>query len=238
MFIVYAHRGASEYAPENTLQSFHLGVQLGANGIETDVRRTKDGVLVLFHDPDLMRVCGVEGNVSDYTYQELMQFTVKNEKTDTFDRIPTLEELLKYFGWRDLTFAIEIKDPDIEADVIAMLDKYNMKEKTVITAFEFPFIKRVKEIDSTYRVGHLVSKVTDEVIFNLKSIGAEQICPIATQGQLTPEKVQEWHDMGFEVRAWGVTDIERMKRTYDCKTEGTTVNFPDLLIKYIAQQQK
>ena len=44
--------------------------------------------------------------------------------------------------------------------------------------------------------------------------------------------------MGFEVRAWGVTDIERMKRTYDCKTEGTTVNFPDLLIKYIAQQQK
>ena len=48
--INYAHRGASEYAPENTLSSFYLGLLQGANGIETDIQRTKDGVLVLFHD--------------------------------------------------------------------------------------------------------------------------------------------------------------------------------------------
>ena len=50
MFTVYAHRGASEYAPENTLSSFYMGLSMGANGIETDVQRTKDGVAVLFHD--------------------------------------------------------------------------------------------------------------------------------------------------------------------------------------------
>lgn len=235
MFIVYAHRGASEYAPENTLMSFNLGVYMGANGIETDVRRTKDGVLVLFHDPDLMRVTGAEGNVADYTYEELLQFDVKNDRTGTFDKIPTLEDLLKYFGWRDLTFAIEIKDPGIEADVIALLDKYNMKDKTIITAFEYEFIQNVKKIDPTYRVGHLVKKVTDEVLADLKAIGAEQVCPLVSQ--LDPERVAEWHEMGFEVRAWGVTDVARMKRAYDCKIEGTTVNFPDLLIQYIAQKQ-
>ena len=50
LFINYAHRGASAYAPENTMSAFLLGIKQGANGIETDVRRTKDGVLVLFHD--------------------------------------------------------------------------------------------------------------------------------------------------------------------------------------------
>ena len=69
--INYAHRGASEYAPENTLSSFYLGLMQGANGIETDVQRTKDGVLVLFHDNTLDRVSNVSGNLSEYTYEEL-----------------------------------------------------------------------------------------------------------------------------------------------------------------------
>ena len=75
-FVVYAHRGASEYAPENTMSSFYLGLHMGANGIETDVRRTKDGTLVLFHDATLDRVCGVSGELTDYTYEELTKISV------------------------------------------------------------------------------------------------------------------------------------------------------------------
>lgn len=235
MFIVYAHRGASEYAPENTMLSFNLGVFMGANGIETDVRRTKDGVLVLFHDPDLKRVTGVEGNVCDYTYAELREMNVKNEKTDTIDKIPTLDEFLAAFAWRDLTLAIEIKDPDIESEVMELINKYGAKDKCIITAFEYEFIRNVKAIDPTFRVGHLVKDVTDEVLADLKAIGAEQVCPLVSR--ITPERTAEWHEMGFEVRAWGVTNIERMKIPYDCGTEGTTVNFPDLLIKYMSQKQ-
>lgn len=65
----YAHRGASEYAPENTLSSFYLGLLQGANGIETDVQRTKDGVLVLFHDDTLDRVTDGRGIISDYNFK-------------------------------------------------------------------------------------------------------------------------------------------------------------------------
>ena len=120
MFVVYAHRGASEYAPENTLSSFYLGIHMGANGIETDVRRTKDGVLVLFHDKNLERVIGCEGSVADNTYAELLQMRVRNVKTDTQDLIVTFEDFLRYFSFRDLHFAIELKDPDIEADVLTV----------------------------------------------------------------------------------------------------------------------
>lgn len=67
--INYAHRGASEYAPENTLSSFYMGLAQGANGIETDVQRTKDGVLVLFHDGTLDRATDKSGKLSDYTFE-------------------------------------------------------------------------------------------------------------------------------------------------------------------------
>ena len=70
-FVNYAHRGASEYAPENTLLSFYTGVYMGANGIETDVQMTRDGVLVLFHDDTILRLTGAEGSVADYTLEEL-----------------------------------------------------------------------------------------------------------------------------------------------------------------------
>ena len=75
-FINYAHRGASEYYPENTALSFRKGLEMGANGIETDVQKTKDGVVVLFHDDTLNRVTGKSGSIADYTYSELLEFDV------------------------------------------------------------------------------------------------------------------------------------------------------------------
>ena len=130
-FIVYAHRGASEYAPENTLMSFYLGVHMGANGIETDVQRTKDGVLVLFHDDTIDRVTDGKGNVCDYTLEQLKQFTVmKNGKQD---KILTLEEFLVRFGWMDLTFAIELKAKGVAKDTVDLIKKYNVQEKVIIT---------------------------------------------------------------------------------------------------------
>ena len=234
MFVVYAHRGASEYAPENTMSSFLLGVRMGANGIETDVRRTKDGVLVLFHDGDFQRVIGCEGRIGDYTYEELMQFYVKNEKTDTKDIIVKFEDFLRYLGFRDLHFAIELKE-DLAEETIALLDRFNMKDKAIITSFQFDYIKRVKELRPDWRIGYLVREVTDEVLSDLASVGGEQLCPRATF--VNAEDVAKWHAMGLNVRAWGVTDFALMKNAYDCGVDGMTVNFPDQLIRYMTAKQ-
>ena len=230
MFITYAHRGASEYAPENTLSSFYLGLSMGANGIETDVQRTKDGILVLFHDDTLDRVTGVSGKISDYTYAELTKFRVRNEKTNTEDIIPTMEDFLKYFGFRDLTFAIELKVADTEKDVITLLDKYGMREKTIITSFHFEYIETVKKLRPDYRIGWLAVDFDDEKLTKMKALGGEELCPKAQH--LTPELVKEWHEMGYNVRAWGVTNIDIMKHACLCGADGMTVNFPDLLVKY------
>lgn len=68
---VWAHRGASGYAPENTLDAFRKAVEMGADGIELDVQMTKDGELVVIHDETIDRVSNGKGWVKDYTYEEL-----------------------------------------------------------------------------------------------------------------------------------------------------------------------
>ena len=234
LFINYAHRGACAYAPENTLSAFYLGIYQGANGIETDVRMTKVGVLVLFHDPTLARMAGddVEGGVSDYTWEELQAFTLT--KKGQLDKIAKLEDFLRLFSFRDITFAIEIKQPGIEPQIADMLRKYNMVEKTVVTSFKFDCIRAIKEYAPEFHVGFLTKVVTDEIIADLKAIGGEEICPKADI--VTPEDVIAWHRAGLNVRAWGISTREQMEMVYDAGADGMTVNFPDKLTAYIQQQ--
>lgn len=236
MFIVYAHRGASEYAPENTMSSFYLGLQQGANGIETDVRRTKDGVLVLFHDRTLERVVGIEGTIGDYTYAELMKQRVKNAHTETEDVIVAFEDFLRYFGFRDLHFAIELKDADVEEDVLRLLMQYGVLEKTTVTSFHLEYIEKIKLLCPLCRVGYLTADFDEETLLRLQELGGEQLCPQAEN--LTPEKVAKWHGMGYEVRAWGCSDVHLMRHAYHCGVDGMTVNFPDRLVSYMVSKQE
>ena len=234
-FVTYAHRGASEYAPDNTLCSFYLGLLQYANGIETDVRRTKDGVLVLFHDDKLEWHTSGNGIVSDYTLEELKQVEVYSKADRGFyDRIITLEDFLEHFSFRNLTFAIELKERGIEKQTIDMLEKYNMCGKTYVTSFDYENIKAVKEYMPKYRVGWLVKEADEDILNRLEKIGGEQICPQA--GYFSAEQVKSLHDRGLSVRAWGVFDENLMKQAYDMGVDGMTANFPDKLIEYIASK--
>ena len=225
MFINYAHRGASAYAPENTFLSFYLGVHMQANGIETDVQMTKDGVLVLFHDDTLLRVTGQPGKIQDYTFDQLRRFTVSTGGLG--DKIVALEDFLEKFSFRDLRFAIELKQPYVEKQVIDMLNRYEMQEKAVITSFDFDNLVRARAYDPGYEIGWLTSDVSPQTVQKLLDLGAEEICPEARL--LTPQLVQALHDKGLRVRAWGVRDEALMIHAHQCGCDGMTVNFPDKL---------
>ena len=73
-FINYAHRGASAYAPENTMSAFRKAIELEANGIELDLQKAKDGKIVIFHDDFIDEKSNGIGTISDYTYNELLKF--------------------------------------------------------------------------------------------------------------------------------------------------------------------
>ena len=229
--INFAHRGASEYAPENTLSSFYLGLLQGANGIETDVQKTRDGVLVLFHDSTVDRVTDGHGNLCDFTFAELQELKVYGNSTCGFyDRILTLEEFLQRFGEYDLHFAIELKGADVEAEALAMVKQFGLLHKTTFTSFQFAYLQKVKELDASARIGYLTMASDETETQRLLDIGGEEIAPMADS--VTPEKMAYWRNKGLGVRAWGVTSIELMKRMCDLGVDGMTVNFPDRLFQY------
>lgn len=226
--INYAHRGASEYAPENTISSFYLGLLQGANGIETDVQKTKDGVLVLFHDDTLDRVSNKQGKLSDYTRDELKDIKIYGSCTTGFyDRIVTLREFLERFSQYDINFAIELKGADVEKETLEMVKEFGIMKKTTFTSFCYEYIKKIKELDSSARVGWLTSSVDDEAIKCLLEIGGEEIAPKAEL--VTEELIKKWKKAGLGVRAWGVFDITLMKKMCALGVDGMTVNFPDRL---------
>lgn len=228
-FVNYAHRGASEYLPENTLLAFYTGIYMGANGIETDVQRTKDGILVLFHDDTLKRVTGQAGSVGDYTFAQLQEFDV--QKNGFTDKIVAFEDFLQHFSHRDITFAIELKGTGVEKDTADLLRKYNMLRKTVVTSFQLEYLRTFRAYAPEFQIGYLTESVAEETFEVLKSMGAEEYCPEAHL--MTPDLVEKWHRMGFRVRAWGVYNEELMRHAYICGADGMTVNFPDKLTQYL-----
>ena len=234
MFINYAHRGASQYFPENTLSAFYAGIAMGANGIETDIRKTKDNVLVLFHDKNISRVTDGQGSSEDYTYDELMKLLVYNPEKDRTDKIVAFGDFLKYFGFRDLTFAVELKQDQVEKETIDMLEAFNMREKTVLTSFSYERIRNARAYNPGYRVGLLYGEEEPDPAGKLKAIGGEELCPSAQS--LTRESVERYHAMGFSVRAWGVYTEALMEHVCACGVDGMTVNFPDVLEQWLRKR--
>ena len=232
-FANYAHRGASHYAPENTMMAFYMGMHMGANGIETDVQLTADGVPVLFHDDTLMRVTGEAGSVSDYTLEKLSTFLVK--KDGIADKIPTFEDFLQHFAFRDITFAIELKQTGTVPQVAEMIRRYGVEEKVVITSFIYDEVCEMRRFAPELKTGCLTDQVTEELLLDMKERGICELCPKAEL--LTAEKVALWHSLSFNVRAWGVADEKLMKYAFDCGVDGMTVNFPDKLTAYIKEKR-
>ena len=243
-FVNYAHRGASTYCPENTMLSFYTGIYMGANGIETDVQMTKDGVLVLFHDDTCNRILGIDGSVKDYTYEELLAYDVRNGALT--DKVPTFEDFLQHFSHFDLTFAIELKVAGIEREVAEMIHKYGAEDKVIITSFIFDAIAEMKRVAPEFRIGFLTTlfkpdetdvtetEASRAVIDKLIAMGAYEVCPRGRD--ITAERVAAWHSLGLGVRAWGISDTEIMKKVYDAGADGMTVNFPDKLTEYMASK--
>lgn len=234
-FTVYAHRGASEYCPENTMISFYTGVFMGAQGIETDVHRTKDGVLVLFHDDTVERMMHRPGSVGDYTLEELSGFVM--EKCGRRDYIVTLDAFLSAFGRMDLTLAIELKDHDIERDVAEAIRRFGLEKKVVVTSFRLEYLKNMHVIAPELELGYLAKSnaINDDLLSDMKANGIDELCPYSRD--VLPENTRYWHSRGFRIRAWGVSNEEDMRRVYDNGADGTTVNFPDKLLAYIKQKK-
>jgi len=233
--MVLAHRGASAYAPENTLASFYKAIELGAQGIETDLQKTKDGVIVLFHDSVLDRKSDKKGAVADHTWAELREADVGSWFSPRYkgERLITFEQFLIFFGRRDLLFVIELKPLFTHSEmgeIIRLIDEYGARKKTTITSFLFDNLKTARDVDRDIRIGYVLNKKIDNgVIQQLGSIDGRQLYPPAEL--ITPDQVKLAHNHGLEVNAWGIQNVEIMNNMLALGVDRIIIDFPDKLIE-------
>jgi glycerophosphoryl diester phosphodiesterase len=230
-----AHRGASAYAPENTFSAFYLGLEMGATGLETDVKRSLDGALVLFHDDSTARISATDLNINQTDYQTLFTLDLGAYRGERYrgERIVRLEDFLRAFGGRDIDLAIELKDTGVEADTLALVRRYVPNPaRLCVTSFHYDSLSLCRTLDADIALGFLTDNCFDQALDRAAAIRCAQICPHVDT--LTPECVAHARARGFVVRSWGNSTPHRMMHSLHCGVDGMTVDFPDLLTKALS----
>ena len=207
---VYAHRGESSYACENTMTAFYLAYLVNSDGIETDIRKTKDDVLVLIHDKTIDRTSNNSGKVSDYTYKELLKLDF-GDKKNKGEKIVKLDDFLKYFSSKGIDILLEIKESGYEKDIVNLVSKYNTQFIT-LTSFKYDILKAIRKLSNKLNLGWLIYDLNDNNLKKCIDIKLNQV--LATSVCLEKDEVDKLHNNNFIVTAWGVLnklDIKRLK---------------------------
>ena len=172
--LIYAHRGYSAKYPENTISSFKAALP-HVDGIELDVQLTRDGRLVVIHDETVDRTTNGSGFVKDMTLRQLRLL-----RTESGERIPTLEEVLVLLEPTDVTLNIELKTDRFDYDGIEYLTwlavtEFKLEERVVFSSFNPDTLVRLRDIAREARIAVLTTDGHPNLIEFVERIGAEAV---------------------------------------------------------------
>lgn len=226
---IVAHRGYSSVYPENTIAAFEGALDIGVDYIETDVQMTKDGQIVIFHDEKLKRTAKRKGKISDYTYEELQEMDVGKWFSADFTgtKIPTLREVLACIKDSDVKICIELKDiGEVEGfveSVLQIVQEYGMTERCVLASFCYPYLQRVKELDSSVPVLYFTTStkttVTEEFPADYYGMNI---------GSMSAALVDTVHAVGSKIFAWTADSPMTITNAQALGVDGIITNRPGL----------
>ena len=210
--LIVAHRGLSHEFPENTILAFEKAIELGVDGLELDLKRTRDNRLVVIHDDNLLRLTGKEGMVHELTYQELQKFDLgMNQK------IPLIEKVLQLAKKRDIFLMAELKTFEIEQDTVKMVKKYSMTDRVWFGSMFYPVMMELRDIDPEVILypsfGYLSKFDEDQIIKLVKDVQGQYLN--IDYRNLSPEFIGKSHSNDLKVHAGTPDDkeiLERMKK--------------------------
>jgi len=231
--IVIAHRGASGYAPENTIAAFNKALDMKADGIEIDVHLSKDGYVVVSHDEKLGRTSNGSGFIKDFTLEELKKLDFGSWFSSEYanERIPTLEEVLCLLRDKDILLNIEVKNntiiyEGIEKAVVDLVRKYEMAEKIIISSFNHYCLKEVKRLAPELKIGLLYSERLYKPGDYAKAVGAEAIHPYYLS--INSDSINNCKKNGILINAWTINNPDQMKEAVLSGIDGIITNYPDI----------
>ena len=231
---VIGHRGAAALAPENTWAGFDVALSLGVDAIETDIRATRDGELILIHDDTLNRTTNGSGLVHHAPWSVIKTLDAGSWFSETYrgTPVPRLRETLERYG-QHTHFDLEIKQPGVEFEALKIVQDLSLQTAVTFTSFDFTVVQKLKTQAPDIQVGWLIADIDQDKIKTAIQSRLNQVCPPAKA--LSPELVSAWRELGLAVRAWGVSDPEVMRLALKAGVDGMTVDFPQLLLKALGR---
>ena len=238
--LLAAHRGGAALWPENSLLAFRNAIALGADFIEFDVHLSKDGQLVVIHDPTLERTTTGAGPVKDRTVAELKAVRLKDRTgAVTGEMVPTLDEVVAVAAQGKRRMLLEIKVdaararyPGIEEKVLALLDRHGMAASTVVMAFGAPTWRRVRELRPDIATCALYSARSLAGISLSAELAMLRAAAVPFVGiehtVVDAATVAEARKAGIGVGAWTVNDAVEMQRVIDSGAAILITDQPDL----------
>ncbi len=219
--IIFGHRGAPGYPRrgENTNASFKKALESGATGLEFDVRRCRDGQLVVIHDDTIDRTTNGRGRVGDLSYEELRRFDA-----GFGEPIPLLADVLDEFGPRCL-LNIELKDPGIANDVKNLVLQRRLERHVIVSAFEWA---ELRSLTPEIPIGLLSSKL-ENLVSSARDLRATAIHP--RRDMVSGSLIAAAREANLQVHVWTVNDPAEICRFRDLCIDGIFTDFPERCLK-------
>jgi glycerophosphoryl diester phosphodiesterase len=230
--LVWAHRGASGYLPENTLPAFQKAADMKADGVELDIQLTKDDRIVVIHDEKIDRTSYDKGWIKDFTLEQLKGFDFSR----TFPaygraQIPLMSEVLDLLKPTDLTINIELKTglifyKDIEGKILKLVHDYGMEDRIIYSSFNHYSVTTIKTLDPSARTAFLYA----DGFIDMPDYGAAHnvnaLHPDYHNLQY-PGLIEGCRAHHLDLNVWTVNDPEDIRKCAEAGVHAVITNYPD-----------
>lgn len=253
--LFFAHRGGSWLRPENTMPAFEHGMSFGADALELDIQLTRDGELVVIHDPTLDRTTSGSGPIATYTLDDLRRidagYRFTNDGGATFPyrgqgiTIPTLREIFERFPDTRINIDLKESTPEREELLWALIQEFETEDRICAGCFDHAALTRFRRLTdgrvatsaSPREVrGFLLAAVSHTASFLLRpAYDALQVPD--TYGAVrvvSRTSVEAAHHIGIEIHVWTVDERAHMEALLALGVDGLMTDRPDILAEVLA----
>jgi glycerophosphoryl diester phosphodiesterase len=214
--LILGHRGSPRQALENTLRAFALALECGADGVELDIQRTRDGRAAVIHDSSLDRTMGMKGKLSRLHWGGVERLTG--------GRVPSLQQVLAWAAASGAWLNIEIKARGVEAAVVEDVLGMNLMDRVVISSFEPEVLRNVAKLEKCLRRFCLTTRWNPEAIKNVAATTAAGVSLHVDAA--TDAALEDLRKRGLAVFVWTVNDAGAVRRLLESGVAGIITDDP------------
>lgn len=244
---IFAHRGASLHAPENTLAAFKLAVEQGADAIELDAKLSADGQVVVMHDDSVDRTTNGTGRIKSLTLSELQQLDAGSKFNPSFHKetIPSLAEVFEAVG-RKILINVELTNysspiDDLPEKVASLVKDFQLEKSVLLSSFNMIALIRARKLLSATPMGLLTFPSLGRMTLDSNLIRFDSLLSLHPDvSDSTSELIHAVHRVGSRLNVYTVNQAEDMRRLFSQGVDGIFTDDPPLaktiLAKFISQE--